>query len=297
MTVRVMQVSDTHLSPHRAYAQHNWDRFLEFVEREQPDLVVHTGDVVLDSPDDAADRHYGRGQLDRLPVPWLAVPGNHDIGDTCPSPWMGEEVTPERMAAYLASFRFDCWIREYEPWTLVGLNAQLLGSGLDGEDRQWETLAEALDRSRDGYCALFMHKPVFAESPDEKGDRDSAILERARTWFRGLPPGAIRAVFSGHLHVYRMLTVGATSHVWAPTTALISAEELGHSAWGQLVNGCVDCRFLDDGSFRAQLVIPLGFKPVDYSNVPDDVPRGSRFLPPLPLNDALAGSSGEQLEA
>jgi 3',5'-cyclic AMP phosphodiesterase CpdA len=288
VSVRIIHVSDTHLSPHRAYAQHNWDRFLEWIAIEQPDLVVHTGDVVLDSPDDETDRLFGRRQLHRVPGPWLAVPGNHDIGDSSPDPWMGETVTAERMQAYLSSFRFDSWVRQLGRWTLIGLNAQLLGSGLREEAIQWDTLQEGLATAAGGPCALFLHKPVFVEEPNETGDRDEAILERGRERLFEVTDGLITAIFSGHLHVYRQFVQSGVTYVWAPTTALISEEELGPSHRGDLTNGCVDCELFDDGSLRATLVVPPRFRPVDYSGVPPDVPRGSRFLPPLPLDDVIA---------
>ena len=46
-----------------------------------PDLVIHLGDLSLDGARDPAGLTYGRRLLDQLPVPWRAVPGNHDIGD------------------------------------------------------------------------------------------------------------------------------------------------------------------------------------------------------------------------
>ena len=42
-----------------------------------PDLVIHLGDLSLDGAGNAADLRHGRIQLDRLPVAWHAVPGNH----------------------------------------------------------------------------------------------------------------------------------------------------------------------------------------------------------------------------
>jgi 3',5'-cyclic AMP phosphodiesterase CpdA len=51
-----------------------------------PDLVIHLGDLSLDGAGSAVDLRHGRTQLDRLPAPWHAVPGKHDIGD---NPWPG----------------------------------------------------------------------------------------------------------------------------------------------------------------------------------------------------------------
>jgi 3',5'-cyclic AMP phosphodiesterase CpdA len=78
---RVILVSDTHLSASAPRAQVNWDAVVSYVGACSPDLVIHLGDLSLDGARDAVDWRHGRTQLDRLPVAWRAVPGNHDIGD------------------------------------------------------------------------------------------------------------------------------------------------------------------------------------------------------------------------
>ena len=82
---RVILVSDTHLSASAAQAQANWDAVVSYVDACAPDLVIHLGDLSFDGAHDVADLRHGRTQLGRLPAPWRAVPGNHDIGDN-PSP-------------------------------------------------------------------------------------------------------------------------------------------------------------------------------------------------------------------
>lgn len=82
---RVILVSDTHLSAAAPQAQANWDAVVSYAGACAPDLVIHLGDLSLDEARDAMDLRYGRAQLDRLPAPWHAVPGNHDVGDN-PSP-------------------------------------------------------------------------------------------------------------------------------------------------------------------------------------------------------------------
>ena len=54
---------------------------VSYVRACAPDLVIHLGDLSFDGAGNAADPRHGRTQLDRLPVAWHAVPGNHDIGD------------------------------------------------------------------------------------------------------------------------------------------------------------------------------------------------------------------------
>ena len=87
---RVILVSDTHLSASAPQAQANWDAVVSYVGACAPDLVIHLGDLSLDGARNAMDLRHGRTQLDRLPAPWRAVPGNHDIGD---NPWPGAPPT------------------------------------------------------------------------------------------------------------------------------------------------------------------------------------------------------------
>jgi alkaline phosphatase D len=68
VAARVILVSDTHLSASAPQAQANWDAVVRYVGAALPDLVIHLGDLSLDGAGNAGDLHYGRRQLDRLPV-------------------------------------------------------------------------------------------------------------------------------------------------------------------------------------------------------------------------------------
>ena len=76
-----MQVSDTHVSRKRAYFVDNWDVFVDEMQRQPPDLIVHSGDVSFDGAGDEDDIAFARQEKDRLRAPWMAIPGNHDIGE------------------------------------------------------------------------------------------------------------------------------------------------------------------------------------------------------------------------
>jgi 3',5'-cyclic AMP phosphodiesterase CpdA len=142
---RVILVSDTHLAASAPRAQANWDAVLGYVRATGPDLVIHLGDLSQDGARGAADLRYGRAQLGRLPVPWRAVAGNHDVGDN-PRPGAPE------------------------------------GSAVDGARHQrW------LDIVGPGHWSVAIG---------------------------GWTPAL---VISGHVHQYRMLTLGRTDHLWVPT--------------------------------------------------------------------------------
>uniref|UniRef100_UPI00138ACF67 metallophosphoesterase family protein n=1 Tax=Bradyrhizobium genomosp. III TaxID=2683271 RepID=UPI00138ACF67 len=79
--VRVIQISDTHLSPSKQHFDANWAPLARWIAQHKPDLVIHTGDVTVDAADQETDAAYCATQLASLGVPVVAVPGNHDVGE------------------------------------------------------------------------------------------------------------------------------------------------------------------------------------------------------------------------
>jgi 3',5'-cyclic AMP phosphodiesterase CpdA len=161
---RVILVSDTHLSPAAPEAAANWDAVLRHIRAAAPDVVIHLGDLTLDGTHDPGDLRYGRRQLDRLPVPWHAVPGNHDVGDN-PRPGgpEGSAVDATRQQRWGEIIGADHWSLTLDGWLLLAINAQLVGSGLAAEESQWSWLEQQLSgRRADQPVALVSHKPMAA---------------------------------------------------------------------------------------------------------------------------------------
>ncbi len=91
----------------------------------------------LDGAHQPDDLRLARAQLDRLPVPWLAIPGNHDIGDN-PSPVTlrpSRCINVERCVRWNELIGADRWSVELPDWSLVAINAQLIGIRSSGEGR------------------------------------------------------------------------------------------------------------------------------------------------------------------
>lgn len=264
---RVILVSDSHLSASAPQAQANWDAVLSYVGACAPDLVIHLGDLCLDGAHDAADLRYGRDQLDRLPAPWRAVPGNHDIGD---NPWPGARpggaVDAARRQRWLDTVGADYWLLQAGGWTVLAVNAQLLGSGLEAEAEQWSWLEEQAARHRGQPVALVTHKPVttdeteLAAAPPYRFWPAPARARLARLF--GAAPPAL--VLSGHVHQYRQLRLDGTDHLWAPTTWAVLPDH------AQPTFGAKQCGItsltLTAGTVRdQQLIEPPGLKQLTIS--------------------------------
>jgi 3',5'-cyclic AMP phosphodiesterase CpdA len=226
----VILVSDTHLSPAAPEAEANWDAVLRYVGANAPDVVIHLGDLSRDGTHDPGDLHYGRRQLDRLPVPWHAVPGNHDIGDN-PRPGAPGDFTVDagRCQRWLDIVGADHWSLTVNGWTLLAINAQLPGSGLEAEAGQWSWLGEQLSGLSDNQrVALITHKPVTATDTELAGSPAYRFLPRsARDRLRGLQgPTPLALVMSGHVHQFRLLRLDGTDHLWAPSTWAVLSDQV-----------------------------------------------------------------------
>jgi 3',5'-cyclic AMP phosphodiesterase CpdA len=224
---RVIIVSDSHLSPLAAEAGRNWSAVVRHVDEVHPDLVVHVGDLSLDGQHHPDDLRHARRELDRLGVPWVAVPGNHDIGD---NPVVGDDpdeaVTVDRRSRWLEHVGDDHWVVELGAWRLLGLDAQLFGTGLDAESEQWDFLSAELTRSP--RSILISHKPVTAadaELATAPAYRFVPAPGRGRLAER-LDGGGVEVVVSGHVHQYRSFRHGSQRHVWAPTCWAVLPETM-----------------------------------------------------------------------
>jgi hypothetical protein len=221
-TTRVVFVSDTHLSPDAPEAQENWAAVVRYVAAAAPDLVIHLGDLSLDGARNPADLDYARGQLQRLPVPWTAVPGNHDIGDNpLPDRPEGLSVTEARRRRWLDVVGADYWSLVIGDWTLLAVNSQLAESGLAAEVSQWSWLEDQLRRTDAGQrIALLAHKPLTAPAGELAAAPPYRFWppvsqDRLAHLFAGRPPALF---ISGHVHQSRELRLDGTGHVWVPTT-------------------------------------------------------------------------------
>ncbi len=221
-TKHLIFVSDTHLSPDAPEAQENWAAVVRFVTAAAADLVIHLGDLSLDGARNPADLDHARGQLEMLPVPWTAVPGNHDIGDN-PLPDRPEDlsVTEARRRRWLDVVGADYWSLVIADWTLLAVNSQLPGSGLAAEAWQWSWLEDQLRRTGAGQrIALLAHKPLTAAEGELAAAPPyrfwpAASRDRLAHLFAGRPPALF---ISGHVHQSRELHLDGTEHVWVPTT-------------------------------------------------------------------------------
>lgn len=226
----IVQVSDLHLGaaggPERGRAADEaWAQFATAMRLDPPELIVVTGDIVVDDPDDTADGELARARLAELGIPLLVVPGNHDVGDHAvreglPSDWHGALVTAQRVTAWEAAWGPSYSRAEVGDWTLLGLNSQLFGSGLAQEAAQWAWLHAELADAAGRNLAVFMHeslhlRPEYAES--ELANGWMSVPRAASEQLAELLASAdARLIACGHTHSFAQWHIGDTLAVNAP---------------------------------------------------------------------------------
>jgi 3',5'-cyclic AMP phosphodiesterase CpdA len=258
---RVLVVSDSHLTATAAEAGANWDAVVAYAESERPDVVVHLGDLSFDGANRADDLDHAREQLDRLPVPWRAIPGNHDIGDN-PTPGASDHqpvIDDVRRDRWLDVVGPDRWTLDLDGWRLVAVDAQLFDSGLAAKADQWAWLEDELAACPAGSAlALLTHKPLVA--PDDElaiAPNYRFVPEGARRRLAGLLGDRASLVVSGHVHQYRVLDRDGCSHVWAPTTWAVLPEAT-QPTFGLKRCGVLDLALDAGGDVQQELVEPPG---------------------------------------
>lgn len=267
----LVQLSDTHLSPSRPFFQFNFDVVVEELAALNPDHIVITGDLGLNGPDDIADVAFARRQFDRLPCSWSAVPGNHDLGLVPFEGGLHQPINAERLARYTDTMESDRFALDVHVWRLIGINSQLLGSGMDEEEAQYAWLAHEL-ASLEKPTALFLHYPLFLDNQSDDEKTHSVVVPIARQRMLALIDAApmVRLVASGHLHEDRRIERGSVTYQWAPSTAFIASES-NHG--GISTAGFLVYRF-EDNQFSVERIEPRWIINHDIRNWGKSKPHG-----------------------
>jgi 3',5'-cyclic AMP phosphodiesterase CpdA len=249
---RLTQISDPHLARNRPTLIENFHRVSEHIDTTRPDLVINSGDVSFDGPTNYDDLEFAKSLHDALPVEYRIIPGNHDVGDnpTAVGPPPAHPVTEANQQAFLAIFGEDRWRFEAAGWCFIGLNSLVMNTDLAREAEQFDWLASQLASLGGKPLALFLHKPLYLNTPDDPELTASAVRyipqpARARL-IEMFATVDLRLVASGHVHQRRDFTHGHVRHVWAPSSGFIIPDP-PQPVIGIKEVGLVEYRFQPDG--------------------------------------------------
>jgi 3',5'-cyclic AMP phosphodiesterase CpdA len=257
---RLTQISDTHLSRGRPFARlaENFHRVSEHIDATRPDLVINSGDVSWDGPTSRADMEFAKDLHGALPVNCRYLPGNHDIGDnpTAVGTPPSHPANEKDRAAFVDVFGEDRFHFEAGGWCFIGLNSLIMNTAIPSEAEQIDWFAAQLSSANGKPIALFLHKPLFLQTPEDPETPGTAIRfvpqpVRAQL-LTMLGKYDVRLVASGHVHQRRDFTFGRVRHVWSPSAGFVIPDRM-QEVIGTKETGLVEYRFRPD-SFEVRHV-------------------------------------------
>ena len=154
----------------------------------------------------------------------LCVPGNHDVGDAS-----GEApFDAPLLAAYVRQFGPDHWAHRAGDWLLLGVNAQLMGSGTTQEQAQWRWIEQQAGLAgAQTRTLLFLHRPVLRSAPGEAARKGRYVPGLAcDRLLNGALRHSLRMVVSGHTHQHLDTSDNGVRHVWVPSTGFILPDHM-----------------------------------------------------------------------
>ncbi len=180
----------------------------------------------------------------------------------------GESPLNERLLqAYSDSLGPDHWVLQAGTWKLIGINAQLLGTGSAQEAALWEWIAvHARPASGHMHTALFLHRPILRPQFSELARKGRYVCQAAaERLLEGPLHSTLRLVVSGHIHQYLDLWVKGVRHLWMPSTAFILPDEMQTRIGEKLVG--IGLLELGEDAARFDLWCPDGMKRHDVSTL------------------------------
>jgi 3',5'-cyclic AMP phosphodiesterase CpdA len=275
--MRIIQISDTHLSPGKTHFADNWAPVASWIAARRPALVIHTGDVTVDGAGVEEDLAYSAKLMRGLGLRWRAVPGNHDVGDPRHA---RQPVNAERLAAWRRHFGADRWVEDLDDgergWRLVGIDAMLIDSGEPDEDEQAAWLDRVMAEADGRRIAWFLHRPLFLDSPEEADTGYWSVKPRPRAKLMALVRRhRVALVASGHLHKARDFEDQGTRYIWSPASSFLVGAPTQPEMPGEKRLGAV-LYDLGHAAFTAEIAEVPGLTPHWLDDVIHEVyPRPS----------------------
>ncbi len=267
MAFRIAQISDTHLSAKHDGFTANFDALARHLRAAAPDLIVHTGDVSAHGELAIDDLRFSRVKLDAMGLDYVAIPGNHDVGN---DPGLGETpANAERLARWQDTFGLDHFVRDIPGWRLIGLDTLITTTDLPEARAQMKALEAALETDR--RIGLFLHKPLCEETMAEQEITYWAVQPEPRKRILDLLTRNTPVfIASGHVHQWRDRgTVEGLNQIWAPAAAFIVGDTWQHRVdGGDKPVGYVEHLLHEDGRHECRLVRPDGMDVHDLGLLP-----------------------------
>ncbi len=289
--------ADIHVGTPRSYRfrptwNRRWQAARPQIVAAAPEFLVLGGDLTRDGATHRFELEQVKAELDKLPFPVYAVPGNHETGNKklpadYPDPAaQSVGIQPEYLELYASVFGPSHWSFVHRDVRFSGFNPFLAGSGLPAEAEFWAWFEAQAAEPRAKSHVWFMHAALFC---DDLHEPNWDVREDRAAWYFGIDQphrsrmldvfkatGA-QLVISGHIHCRRVVEAEGITFYFAPATAFPQWDKRwpgGDPALGwlncEVAGGSVTPRFvpLQETIADAEFYGPGGNPPLagrDYS--------------------------------
>lgn len=175
------------------YETECFKRAAEQISKEQPDMIVFTGDQIH-RPLDQEQWETFNGLLALLPpsAEVKHLPGNHDV-------LISEgkvDSTP-----FTSRYGEDRFVYMNEDICVIGLNSSLIMHNDPAEAEQYQWLKETLaDAGKNTVKVIFCHHPFFVADIEEEDGHVAIPKDKRKKYFDLFADHGVSAVYAGHLH-------------------------------------------------------------------------------------------------
>jgi len=251
---KIAVIADPHIGINKQVFVENWHRAVSHVNMRGCALTVVLGDLTFDAANSQPDLDFAKAALSALNGPCLVLPGNHDVGDVDRA--SRQPANADRITRWTEKFGPDYWLCDSVPcWRLVGIDSQILGTGLEQEEAQWAFLETALRSDR--RTVLFTHQPLFLEHWDEDDRPYWATCGLPRQRMRKLLElMGTSAVVSAHMHrALAAVPARGPALFWTPATSFLTRNSSMPAQHGTEIIGVTIIDLCEHG-------MTVGFDPV-----------------------------------
>ena len=188
---QLLHISDIHFGP--KFLPRVADGVLDLIERRRPDLVVISGDLTQRAK--IKQFQEARAWVDSIPVPTLAVPGNHDV----PAYRVGERVFSP-YGVYRKHFDNEMEpVFEDDEMLVIGVNTAFNWTVKDGRFTRLSLrrIDDLLSRAPEDKARIVVAHHHLTPPPRYDTQR---VTSRAREAVELFSRHGVDMVLSGHLH-------------------------------------------------------------------------------------------------
>jgi len=217
----------------------NWYTAKEQILRIKPDLILIGGDLSADGWLHRFELEAIKAELDSLPFPYRAIPGNMDVGNKhtaqCGTLFAERDdpdlnLTSKQLQRYISIFGPMEWSFVHKSVRFSGFYAALAGSGLPEEKQMWLWLQNLQRLPKQKHHVLLMHYALFVDDISEP-NYDITDPAQYHSWYFGmdephrghilaaLKAAGVDTVISGHIHCRKTDTVDGIWFYKAPATS------------------------------------------------------------------------------